>query len=65
MKVKQTYKYTIETSFLQYKGCFISFDPLFIFLLSLPYSIVERYWIYIFEEQHLSYQSKKKIIQFA
>jgi hypothetical protein len=41
------------------KGCFISFDPLFIFLLSLPYSIVERYWIYIFEEQHLSYRSKK------
>jgi hypothetical protein len=41
------------------KGCFISFDPLIIFLLSLPYSIVERYWTYIFEEQHLSYQSKK------
>jgi len=32
------------------KGCFISSDSILIFFLSLPYSIVEIYWIYIFEK---------------
>jgi hypothetical protein len=32
------------------KWCFISSDPILIFFLFLPYSIVEIYWTYIFEK---------------
>ena len=59
------YSFTVLLCTHSDTGCFISFDPLFIFFLSLRYSIVERYWLYIFEEQHLSYQSKNNCIEFA
>ncbi len=41
---------TCVSDVIQIKECFISNDPIFIFLLSLLYLKVNRRWRYIFEE---------------